>query len=628
MEEKESDDINIILNNLKCENSRLRQENNRLKKQNIQQNMQMVILRDDINNAKNSNVMKVAKIYYKIRDALLPYGSRRRNVVKAIFSCVIQKILKRSDSYLTVTNNRKISDFNISYCENVGILTTQHCRFIAELIQENLKLVGISSCIIYEEPEDGFGIDPYFVICPQMFKKLPSLYIAFQMEQSVSNRWFTDRYIAVLKQAVAIFDYSTVNILFLRNLKIPYNNIFYMPVDVGKCSHQKCNKEYDVLFYGDDHCVRRHNILMQLQQKFRVKIINNLFGDQLINELSKAKIILNVHYYDNALLETPRIFECLSKLDCVIISEKSADSDEHKDLNNLVEFVDVNDTQNMIKKISYYLDTNNWKRKILENNEIIKTKKNTFRYYFMRFLLASNNISFDDFYKFAGQDVEIEGNKWCLTLPETMERTKQFSENALDFKFFPGLRHELGWIGCGLSYKFMLRKAKDMNLDNVIICEDDVLLKESFLKRFNNVMEYLNHNKNKWDVFSGLLADISPKMEIKNIDNFNFENFIFVNKMISMVFNVYNASFFEQLEDWDYLNYDSLNNTIDRYLEKKTSLKIVTTNPYLVTCKENINSTLWGGGNIIYNNMIANSEKKLENLKNQWIEKNKDNSEK
>ena len=224
---------------------------------------------------------------------------------------------------------------------------------------------------------------------------------------------------------------------------------------------------------------------------------------------------------------------------------------------------------------------------------------------------------------FRSQDVDIEGNKWCLTLPETMERTEQFSKNVLDFKFFPGLRHELGWIGCGLSYKFMLRKAKEMNLDNVIICEDDVLLKEHFLRRFNNIMEYLNHNKSKWDIFSGLLADISPKMEIENIDNFNLENFIFVNKMISMVFNVYNSSFFEQLEDWDYSNYDSLSNTIDRYLEKKTSLKIVTTNPYLVTCRENINSTLWGSENTIYNNMIANSEKKLEFLKSQWIEKHK-----
>ncbi len=619
MEEKKSD-INIMLNNLKCENSKLQQENNRLKRQNVQQNMQMVILRDNINHIKNSNIMKLAQIYYKFRDTLLPYGSRRRNIVKAIFSCIKQKMLKQVDIYSNVTSDKNISDFNISDCDNVGILTTQHCRFIAELIQENLKLIGINSYIIYDEPENGFEIEPYFVICPQMFEKLPDIYIAFQMEQSVSNRWFTNKYITVLKQAVAIFDYSTINILFLRNLKIPYNKIFYLPVDVGKCMHSKCNKEYDVLFYGDDHCLRRHNILTQLQQQFHVKIVNNLFGDQLVNELSKAKVILNIHYYDNALLETPRIFECLSKLDCIIISEKSVDSDEHEDLSDLVEFVDVNDIQGMIKKILYYLDTNNWERKILENNEVIKTKKNTFRYYFMRFLLASNNISFDDFYKFAGQDVDINGNKWCLTLPETMERANQFSGNALDFKLFPGLRHEVGWIGCGLSYKFMLRKAKEMNLDNVIICEDDVLLKEHFFKRFNNVMEYLNHNKNKWDVFSGLLADISPKMKIENIDHFNFEDFIFVNKMISMVFNVYNSSFFAQLEDWDYLNDDSSSNTIDRYLEKKTSLKIVTTNPYLVTCRENVNSTLWGEKNSIYNNMIANSEKNLEILKSQWVE--------
>lgn len=85
--------------------------------------------------------------------------------------------------------------FPISESLSTGfvILTTKHTSFIAHLIAENLSKVGIQSKIIFEIPKAGYATNQwYIVICPQIFERLPEHYLAFQMEQSVSSRWFTE----------------------------------------------------------------------------------------------------------------------------------------------------------------------------------------------------------------------------------------------------------------------------------------------------------------------------------------------------------------------------------------------------------------------------------------------------
>ena len=65
-------------------------------------------------------------------------------------------------------------------------------------------------------PEEGYLDVLYIVICPQMFPVLPGQYIVYQLEQSVSSRWFTDDYLARLENSLAIFDYSLKNIAFCK----------------------------------------------------------------------------------------------------------------------------------------------------------------------------------------------------------------------------------------------------------------------------------------------------------------------------------------------------------------------------------------------------------------------------
>ena len=370
-----------------------------------------------------------------------------------------------------------LPEFDLHAHAYIGILTTPHCFYIAKLIENSLEKVGIKARIMFDVPPHGYEDMPHFVLCPQMFSSLPDIYVAFQMEQSVSSRWFDNDYLRILKNSVAIFDYSLKNLEFLRQNGLSDKQIYYMPISycanyfTGQ-SDALDEKEYDVLFYGDINNERRRKFINSIQREFKVKSINNVFGEMLYHELRKAKVIINIHYYEGALLETTRIFECISN-NCLVVSEKSSDFAEHSLLDGIVDFVEIGDVNTMLDRIRYWVN-NDLEREIhIHNNRLsLKTEiPNWFEYFFMRFLLATQNIDFESFYQFAGTNISLDSNLICLGLPETTER-RNYIDKIIDqnnAQYFPGLRHPLGWVGCGLSFKFLLRKVQEEGFDDVTI---------------------------------------------------------------------------------------------------------------------------------------------------------------
>ena len=198
--------------------------------------------------------------------------------------------LKRTASFIKRGGPRPISAAPIVHAfvlraidTPIVILTTFHCDYVAVSILTALKKIGISSKIIYERPIEGFEDVPHFVICPQMFSQLPGLYVSFQMEQSVSSRWFTDDYIRKLENSFAIFDYSTVNISFLQQKGLSRKQIYFLPIDyVTNYKSTREDADCDVIFYGDINNERRKMFISELKKHCTVKVINNLFGDELV----------------------------------------------------------------------------------------------------------------------------------------------------------------------------------------------------------------------------------------------------------------------------------------------------------------------------------------------------------
>lgn len=241
------------------------------------------------------------------------------------------------------------------------IVCTRATTFVAHALQTHVSALGFAVHIEHEMPED-YSDDLYLVICPQMFSRLPprEQRIVFQMEQSVHPRWFTTDYLNILYNSMAVFDYSVQNIHFLIQQGIPAHMVFHVPLSpvphylgaefTRSLSDDERTDTCDVLFYGDWKNKRRQAFLKVLSQHFDVRAERSLYGHDLWRAMARAKVVVNIHYYENALLESTRICECLS-LGARVVSESATDQGQHPDWEDMVVFTPINDAQAMVQAI-------------------------------------------------------------------------------------------------------------------------------------------------------------------------------------------------------------------------------------------------------------------------------------
>ena len=542
---------------------------------------------------------------------------------------ILQKDNAQKSNGISFAPGDENAYINLAIADRIDLITTPHTLFIAHLIESRLKERGIRS-EIHVGSFDKFEDIPYIIICPQFLKKFPKTYAVFQMEQTVTSRWLTEDYLEILRHAIAVLDYSSNNIEYFAQYPEIAKKIFFVPIDVLKQYEFEAQEapECDVLFYGDPHCPRRQKLLEELEKHFSVEVISNSFGEEIYGKIRSAKVLLNIHYYENSLLETTRLCEALSVGAGVIVSEESADRQEDERWKEYVEFVPCGDADALIERISYWLghekERNEYSAALSQK---LAERKSAFDYAFGRFLLAYDVISFDDFYESYAKDLRLAGDRLCLSLPEAPERRKAFAaDNAYGFAFFDGLKHRLGWIGAAMSYKLIFKKALEQGLESIMVCEDDVYFPEGFPERFAKAQQYLSAHPG-WDVFSAFMADVSDEVQVKAVAEEQGETFVMLDRMISMVFNVYHRPVFSKIAGWDSDNRDVNTNTIDQYLEN-TDLNVLTTEPFLVGHKEELRSTIWEGymnGDEIYLGMIRETRKKMKKIRSEFEEEKRNN---
>ncbi|HBW1753570.1 GT99 family glycosyltransferase N-terminal domain-containing protein [Klebsiella quasipneumoniae subsp. similipneumoniae] len=507
----------------------------------------------------------------------------------------------------------------------VRILATQHTIFVAHLIEKNLLDCGIKGHVstAYSVEQDMGQM--HIVVCPQMFKQLPRNYIAFQMEQSVNSRWFTDEYFSRLNNAVAIFDYSLKNIEYLLDKGIPYQKLFYMPIssfpdypahlaDNGYVlDDQKGDIHADVLFYGDPNCERRKAYLQELKKHFNVTVASEVFGDKLTRMVKNAKVVVNIHYYENALLETTRLYETIS-LGTPVVSESSSDIVEHEDLQDVIDFCPIGDIPAMVEKIQNLLSDKEYYNERKEKIKHFTNVDNKNNYYLRRYLLSIDKLNFSQYKSIFSFEQFQTGDvpRLCLSLSETPVRRKAFfASPSHGFQFFEGIRYRIGWIGCGMSYKYMLSGMLASKAEMGIICEDDVIFPVDYDNKLNKIINHLQSTEAKWHIFAGIIAHLHEDTKVLDVKVIDGIEYIYIDKMTSMVMNIYSRRGMDLISQWDEKNIDAETNTIDRYVESAQDLVIVTTLPFLVGYAEEQQSTLWGFENSQYTSLIKASEKLL-----------------
>lgn len=245
------------------------------------------------------------------------------------------------------------------------ILTNRKLISIAENLNENLNNLNYKSEIIYNinniiECKSFTFIIIYIKYFTELKNIPPRKYIVYQMEQN-NNLIFNDaNYINLLNNSYKIFDFSISNDSYYKFLnKKVLINPFPLPQ-----KQLTFNPKFDILFYGQFN-QRRLKILKYLSKKFNIIFKENCLGNERDNLIKKCKIVINLHFYDNACLETCRINEVL-KFNKIVISEDTnvKDITNKKLYENYVIFTEIIDNKlsniNLLEnKILYCLDNYN-----------------------------------------------------------------------------------------------------------------------------------------------------------------------------------------------------------------------------------------------------------------------------
>jgi len=152
-------------------------------------------------------------------------------------------------------------------------------------------------------------------------------YIPYQFEQlSDTEGWYGKfpLFRNIIQNAAEVWDYSVKNIEFL---KAGNTHAKLLPLGYDKNLENIINteKDIDVLFYGGIN-ERRRLILRELEAcGLKVKLLFDTYGHERDQYIARSKLVINIHYFDMAIFESPRIYYLLNNK-IFVITEQSVDN--------------------------------------------------------------------------------------------------------------------------------------------------------------------------------------------------------------------------------------------------------------------------------------------------------------
>ena len=477
---------------------------------------------------------------------------------------------------------------------SVKILTKPWGKFIACGMREYFRGVGISVDIVEAIDEGDVTRNVLYIVMFAFLYDIPSglRYVVYQLEQKQQSPWFNDKYRKILNGSAFIFDYSVQN---YQHMELPLQKkTAFLPIPLHLATEEYHHFEHDVLFYGS-LCPRRERILSDLQDKhgIKIKIVSAAIGEVLDELIQKSRIVLNLHYYENALLETTRINEAL-QWGRIVVSEDPMAEDKlsrqlYRDVVVFTKNLDNYDDRHveaLAKTLKFYTNSENYRRYVQGRKETLNSLQ---RYCFGRFtkaLLSIQAFSPTRFYQSLNN-----GIVHYMSLDESWEnRRETFLRQPhlpANLKRIAAIKATPEWLGSGISYKFAINSARLSGLDQVTICEDTVEFASTFERDYRIIREYLS-TVAKWDIFVGLITDINDSTRILDVQRYKGFEFVTIDKFPNTFCNIYKDSSFNHLMSWDEHDTNAGTNTIDKYLQN-VNLTVITLNKKLM----NIRSTSW-----------------------------------
>lgn len=285
--------------------------------------------------------------------------------------------------------------------KNIIIITTKFIQSIGDYFKIIFEHRGIKCVIKYslEIKDCMMTYNSSHTLFLIMFNNsthflLPNKFIFYQIEQLGSVFLTNVQFMTKLKhsclKAEQVWEYSSITsklyskycIRELKYIPMPFvlnHKLFENNLDWDKL-------DYDIFFYGNKN-IRREKILNKLNKYFKIKICWGVYGEKKIEYITRSKLILNLHYYIKAGLETCRFNEILN-YNKIIISENSLLDKQNMSLyNNIIVMVDnidedLSNINKLIDYIKYFLIYCNYKKKQNENKILIYELEKQINKYF------------------------------------------------------------------------------------------------------------------------------------------------------------------------------------------------------------------------------------------------------
>jgi Glycosyl transferase family 2 len=206
--------------------------------------------------------------------------------------------------------------------------------------------------INYQQSESYIFVNKF----PMKFKELPNIYFWNTEQLTVSKN--LDK-INTLHN-IPILDYSTLNLSLMVNHKPTY----YLPYQYNdteiitlKFLISKNQKLYDVAFCGLVTPKRQFILDLLKNNNIKVNIICEKWNYERDIEISKAKILLNIHADDNSHIYESIRCDRWAFAGMIVISEDCLDQNE-LDINHLIQFTKYEHLVNkIIETINHYDET-------------------------------------------------------------------------------------------------------------------------------------------------------------------------------------------------------------------------------------------------------------------------------
>ncbi|HEV2269414.1 MAG TPA: methyltransferase domain-containing protein [Steroidobacteraceae bacterium] len=213
-----------------------------------------------------------------------------------------------------------------------GYVHAEGLTELAECVYFGLRRLGLP--VFYHEPPDRPARQIVFgahLLNEEGINRLPATAILYNSEQIYPDSpWLRGAYLEGLRTR-EVWDYSEENVARLQELgaqNAKHVPLGYVPelVRIAPAS-----EDIDVLFYGSVN-PRRKKILDELRARgLQVVSLFGAYGEERDRAISRAKVVLCLHFYEAKVFEIVRVAYLLSN-EKAVVAEWDAERAEHADL--------------------------------------------------------------------------------------------------------------------------------------------------------------------------------------------------------------------------------------------------------------------------------------------------------